>query len=128
MSDYRVERESGAREFAAVSHGIEKNTLPYVAWKAGFDCAEGLYLAVVIAQIEADYGTSSAERDTLKLEVERLTKILKREFNENDELGAEYLGITMVREENQKLRTAVVDLAGALKPHQPLIKKLQEGK
>lgn len=44
------------------------------------------------------------ENHKLKAENERLNKILKQEFNENDELGAEYLGITMVRDENNKLR------------------------
>jgi hypothetical protein len=40
-------------------------------------------------------------------EIERLNKILRQEFNENDELGAEYLGITMVRSENKELRAKI---------------------
>jgi hypothetical protein len=71
------------------------------------------------SMVERDIGSSAfddvvKERDQLKDGVDRLTKILRREFNENDELGAEYLGITMVREENSKLRAQVEKFEAAL--------------
>jgi hypothetical protein len=49
-------------------------------------------------------GIDKNEYDALRAENERLNKILKQEFNENDELGSEYLGITIVREENKGLK------------------------
>jgi len=41
---------------------------------------------------------------SLKEDNLRLRGALAREFNENDEFGAEYLGITILREENNRLR------------------------
>lgn len=56
--------------------------------------------------------------ESANAEIARLNKILKSEFNENDELGAEYLGITIVRDQNRVLESkyrALLDAAMAMR-------------
>jgi tyrosine-protein phosphatase YwqE len=43
----------------------------------------------------------------LRAEVERLTKVVKWNLQNNDEFGCEFLGITIVRDENRQLRAAL---------------------
>ena len=45
--------------------------------------------------------------DKLLVEIERLTKVIAKEFNENDELGTEYIYVNILREENARLRKAL---------------------
>jgi chromosome segregation ATPase len=68
------------------------------------------------------------EVDKLREEVQRLTKILHQEFNENDELGAEYLGITMVREENWTLKARCEELVEERDQLREQLKSMEETK
>jgi hypothetical protein len=46
----------------------------------------------------------SNEVEILTKEVERLKKIIAKEFNENDELGCEYTYVNILKDENAKLK------------------------
>lgn len=47
------------------------------------------------------------ERDKARRECERLKRIIAREFNENDELGAEYTYVCVLKRECERLRAAL---------------------
>ena len=51
----------------------------------------------------------------LLAENERLNKVLKQEVSNNDEWGCEFLGITIVREENKELKAKLAAVTEALK-------------
>lgn len=49
--------------------------------------------------------------DFYKAEIERLKKLIAKELNENDELGAEYTYVNILKAENAKLRAALEKIA-----------------
>ena len=48
-------------------------------------------------------------------ERDKLKRVLAREVTENDELGAEFVLVTAVKDENRKLKVMCIDLANALR-------------
>lgn len=80
--------------------------------KAGFDAATSLHTA-----------EAKTEIDKLKAENENLKKIIAKELSENDEFGAEFVHVNILKE---KLKIAVDDLKKLEEENSELLKQLNK--